>query len=435
MDTSIIFLLGCIAGVITGIMPGVGPAHLLAILYVWMTGWNPVDLMVFYIAYITVANFIDAVPSLYFGIPGEVSAVPASRESLNLASQGLTSHTLKLCALGRLLGSALALMLSLYVVSWLLAHTEIFASHWQLCFYAFTLVCIGLAGKNLWWKNFAFMIAGLATSMIGYNYYTQQTYATGGWSDLYTGIPLLPVLIGIYVIPQLIQKTQIMHVQPLANHTAIGSHCVPSMFRGSVVGYVMGLIPGLSFILGSTAAYTLERWWQRRWSSNQHPSMAAVVASETASNTGSVSMLIPLLLFGIPIIASEAIIFDLMVDAGAFFTLGSFLKANYVTLVAWFVAACVVGTVISWPLADWFRRLSAKLLDRRFSWILFVLIMISLITEAVSQQRLMVYGLVFFLSLVIGWALRKHDVMPFVFVFVLGANLQSVLYNLIQLYS
>ena len=434
MELLLIFLLGCTAGVVTGIMPGIGPAHLLTVLYTLMTGWNPVHLMVFYIAYITIANFIDAVPSLYFGVPGEVSAVPASKESSALAQDGLTGYTLKQAALGRLFGSAFALISSVYIVSWMLSHTEIFASYWQLIFYAFTLICIAAAGRNVWWQNILLMIAGAFTSMIGYNYYTQQTYATGGWSELYGGIPLLPVLIGCYVIPQLIQQVKLEHIITNTQHNIHQANYLPSMARGSAIGYVLGLIPGMSFILGSTAAYTLERWWQQRWPSNQHPSVAAVVASETASNTGSVSMLIPLLLFGIPIIASEAIIFDLMIDSGAVFTLGSFLKANYVTLVGWFVAACVVGTVISWPMASWFRTISARLLDPKFSWILFTLIMISLITEAVAQQKLMVYSLVFVVSLALGWLLRKHDVMPFVFVFVLGPNIQSVIYNLIQLY-
>lgn len=434
MDASIVFLLGCLAGVITGIMPGIGPAHLLAVLYTWMTGWNPVNLMIFYVAYITIANFIDAVPSLYFGIPGEVSAVPASKESNRLASVGLTAHALKQSALGRLFGSAVALALSLYVITWLLDHTEIFASRWQIGFYVFTLISIMLAGRNRWWENLAFMMLGLAISFVGYNYYTQQTYATFGWTELYSGIPLLPVLIGVYVIPQLIEQSRIAYSPVVVSAVTHQSNYVSSMARGSIVGYVLGLIPGMSFILGSTAAYTLERWWQRRSPDNNDPSVAAVVASETASNTGTVSMLIPLLLFGIPIIASEAIIYDLMIDSGAVFTLGSFLKANYVTLVGWFVAACVIGAVISWPLASWFRSISSRLLDPRFVWILFALIMISMLVEAVGQQKLMVSALAFAISFVFGWIMRQRDVMPFVFVFVLGPSIQSVIYNLIQLY-
>jgi putative tricarboxylic transport membrane protein len=433
--TLTIFLLGCLAGVVTGIMPGIGPAHLLAILYTWLVGWNPLHLMIFYIAYITVANFIDAIPSLYFGVPGEVSAIPASRESGYLSQQGLTAQTLKQAAIGRFIGSLIALGLSVYVVTWLLGFPEIFSSRWQISFYIFTIVCICLAGKNPWWANLLYMLAGLAVSFIGYNYYTQQTYGTFEWSELYSGIPLLPVLIGIYVIPQLIHQSAKTQVNIVTTQTqSPGSKYVPSMLRGTAVGYVLGLVPGMSFILGSTAAYTLERWWQKRYPSDRNASVASVVASETASNTGSVSMLIPFLLFGIPIIASEAIIYDLMIDSGAVFTLGSFLKHNYVTLVDWFVAACVLGLLMSWPLAHWFRTVSQKLLDPRFSWILLVLIIVSLAVEAVHQQKIMLYCVALIPSLIVGWLLRKQDVMPFVFVFVLGPNIQSVIYNIKQLY-
>lgn len=434
LNTLLIFLLGCGAGVITGIMPGIGPAHLLAILYTWMTGWNPVHLMIFYVAYMTISNFVDAIPSLYFGIPGEVSSVPASRESQTLSQQGLIAETLKLSAIGRTVGSIVALVLSFFVIDWLFQYPQIFSSRWQISFYCFTLICILLAGRNHWSLNFSLMVLGLVISAVGYNYYTQQSYATFGWSELYSGLPLLPILIGSYVLPQLLSQTDILKNNNSQKSKSFQNLYLPSMVRGTGVGYVLGLVPGMSFILGSTAAYTLERWWQKKWPAG-NASMAAVVASETASNTGSVSLLVPLLLFGIPIIASEAIIYDLMIDAGAVFTLGAFLKNNYITLVAWFAIACVVGLILSWPMAESCRRLALKLLDRKTSWLLILLVLTSMVIEAWQTQKLVLYSLAFVLSFSIGWILRHKDLMPMIFVFVLGPNIQSVIYNLIQLYS
>jgi hypothetical protein len=75
-----------------------------------------------------------------------------------------------------------------------------------------------------------------------------------------------------------------------------------------------------------------------------------------------------------------------------------------------------------------------KLLDKRFIWALIAVIVLSLGTEAWSSQKLLLYLLTLVVSLIAGFALRKKDVMPMVFVFVLGASMQSVVYNLIQLY-
>lgn len=162
--------------------------------------------------------------------------------------------------------------------------------------------------------------------------------------------------------------------------------------------------------------------------------MASVVASETASNTGSASLLIPLLLFGIPIIASEVIIFDLLVDAGAVFTQGNFLKANYQSFVLWFLAACIVGFVLSWPLAEQFKKLIVYAASKKFVFVLTVLILISVLLDATQSQKVVLYLVVLATSFGVGWWLKKYDIMPFVFVFVLGASLQSVFYNLYQLY-
>lgn len=434
-STLYIFLAGCTAGVITGIVPGLGPAHLLAMLYMWMTGWSPLHLMTFYVAYITISNFVDAIPSLYFGVPGEVSAVPASRESQRLAQLGLTSGTVRLAAIGRTLGSLVALVLSFFLVSWLLEIPEIFSSRWQMVFYVVTVICIAIAGRNSWWGNALMMASGFAISLIGYNYYAGVEYFTGGWTELYSGVPLLPFLIGVYVIPQLLSSHDTAKRFELVQQvSAPVQEYVPSMLRGTAIGYLLGLVPGMSYILGSTAAYNFERWWHQKFCKKNDISVAAVVASETASNTGSMTVLIPLLLFGMPIIASEAVIYDLMVDAGAVFSLGSFLITNYVILAQWFVIACVIGMIMSWPMADIFRRVAERLLDPRFIWILIGLILISAGIEAYHSQKIAVYSAVFLASLSAGWALRKRDVMPMVFVFVLGSSFQSIAYNLLQLY-
>jgi putative tricarboxylic transport membrane protein len=437
MDTSalVAFTAGSTAGVVTGIMPGIGPAHLLAILYTWLVGWRPVDLMIFYIAYITVSNFVDAIPSLYFGVPGEVSAVPASRESENLAQQGLTQQAIKLCSLGRIVGALIAVALSSVIVGWIINWPQIFSSVAQTGFYCFTLLCVFLAGNNTWWRNLIFMLCGLLLSLVGYNYYTQQTYAIFGWFDLYNGIPVLPLLIGIYVLPMLWSNINLPGIKVLAQttHTATQNY-LPSMLRGTAIGYILGLVPGMSYILGSTAAYNFEKWWQQRWGNKNNSSLASVVASETASNTGSVSLLIPLLLFGIPIIASEVIIFDLLVDSGAVFTQGNFLKANYQSFILWFIAACVVGFVLSWPLSKQFKRIIVYASSKKTVFVLTVLILISVLLDATQSQKITLYLVVLTTSFGLGWWLKKYDIMPFVFVFVLGASLQSVFYNLYQLY-
>ena len=242
------------------------------------------------------------------------------------------------------------------------------------------------------------------------------------------------MLIGIYVIPMLLKNADVYALELTDQKQKLQGNYVPSMLRGTVIGYLLGLVPGLSFVLGSTAAYNFERWWQDRFPSAQNKSVASVVASETASNTGSASLLIPLLLFGIPIIASEVIIFDMMTDAGAVFTLGSFLKNNYITFTQWFVAACVVGFVLSWPLAQLFKKLIVNIAGFRFTIALILLIILGVVLDSIQEQKIVLYFSTLAVSLMLGWVLRKLDVMPLVFTFVLGASLQNVIYSIIQLY-
>jgi len=100
----------------------------------------------------------------------------------------------------------------------------------------------------------------------------------------------------------------------------------------------------------------------------------------------------------------------------------------------WFVAACCVGFLLSWPLANIFRNVIGRIAGIQFTTVVIVLIMISLMLDAMQGQKIILYFLTLLFSLFAGWALRKHDVMPLVFTFVLGASLQSVIYSIIQLY-
>jgi putative tricarboxylic transport membrane protein len=434
IETLFVFISGVLAGVITGILPGIAPTHLLAAVYVWVQDWSPVHLMVFYITYLTISNFVDCIPSLYFGIPGELSAIPASRESKNLNSRGLTMEAIKQTAIGRLAGSSVGIAMSFFVVDWVLSFPEIFASRYQIMFYVFTLVCVAFAGRNSIGVNILMMCGGLIISTIGLNYYFHTDFLTFGWHALHNGVPLLPVLIGLYVLPQLMSAAKPTQFFEIKDCVTTKQNFSPEIARSSVVGYILGLVPGMSYILGSTAAYNLELWISRRWPGKKDPSLSAVVASETASNTGTVSVLIPLLLFGVPIIASEAIIYDLMVDSGAVFQLGKFLTDNYTTIVFWFAMSCVVGFLLSWPLANACKTLAGRLLDPRFSWILVVFILGSLAIDAWQQQKILLYSICLSISFVIGWLLRHKDVMPMVFVIVLGSIVQNVLIVLYQLY-
>jgi hypothetical protein len=144
--------------------------------------------------------------------------------------------------------------------------------------------------------------------------------------------------------------------------------------------------------------------------------------------------LLPLLFFGIPITVSETLIYDLMLKSGAIFQQGQFLLTNGPALIAIFAICIVIAFFLSWPLAKYCLQLFG--LVNRNSIYAFV-IALSVATVALtgwSEGKLLTYMLVLGGCSLIGMALRKLDVLPLVFVFVMQNSIESSIHDIIGIY-
>jgi len=296
-------ILGSLAGVVVGLVPGIGPAQLLAIAYLALLSLDPVQLAVFYIGLITTSQYLDSVPATYFGVPGETSAVPASYEGPRLMAKGLGQASIRITAIGRVLASSIAVVLALMLFSVIIQSTWIFKNNTQLVLLALALVGVAITSQSTWWKTMTAMTLGYVIGKVGFDYTTGQDVLTFGLPQLQEGIPLMSVLMGIYVIPllltELAKAITLDHVTLPPQQTAvkIGPY-VPTMLRSSILGWFLGLIPGLSYILSATGSYAYEKWRRIKKSLYTPGDMHTIVAAETGNTSGAFSTMIPLMIFG-----------------------------------------------------------------------------------------------------------------------------------------
>jgi len=435
-DFTILFLLGILAGCVVGILPSLSPSQFVILAYLWLGQYDPIEIIVFYITFITVSNFIDCLPSVYFGIPGEYSAVPTANESSNLIRFNLVNSSIHLSAVGRMVGSLFALILSFFVIDWILGQTWMFRSTSQLVMYITCVFGILLISKNKLIENLVLMSLGFALGSIGYSYALESNIGTFGAPELHNGLPAISVLMGIYVLPTMwhsiraINDTSAKFDDKVVSVTPYWG----SMFRGSVIGWLIGFVPGMSYVLSSTLSFSFEKWYNKFKPGKRNTSLASVIASETGSNTGSASMMIPLLVFGVPITASEAIIYNIMIDNGAVFTGGQFIHDHYTNILLWFVASCLVGWILCSPLAKYFPVIIRFLLSKNATVILTSIICIIVLADGYREDRLTLSIVTFIISGIVGFLLKNKDLIPLVFVFILQNSFESVLYNLYQLY-
>ena len=409
--------------------------------YILLTGWSPMELMVFYMALLVVSQYMDAIPAVYLGVPGETGAIPTAYESQNINDVELKSYIIRNSAIGRTIGCVVAGIATLFIIDYAQSISTLFSARVQLGLFTLAMVGIAVTSNNRWFNNVLLMTVGYCLGMVGYNFYLDRELLTAGWAPLYGGLPLIPVIMGIYVFPMLITHIRegsapILSVNHHAGADSTHSTVpfpIATVARSSITGYFLGLIPGVSYILSGTGSYSFEKWLRSLKEKYRPGDPYTAVACETGNSTGAFSSLLPLLYFGIPITASESLVFDMMLSNGAIFQQGSFLLQNIWTIVFCFLLILATALILSWPMAkiclDLFLKINVKLL--------YVLVMIFCLgsmalagwLENTMELNLVVFGV----CLLLGLVLKRHDVLPLLFVLIMQNAIESSANELFQM--
>jgi len=431
--------LGSVMGVVAGLLPGISVGKILLLAVLLIQDFNPVELMVVYVSLMVVGQYMDAVPAIFLGVPGETSAIPAATESRGLRERGLALHAVRLTALGRMLGSLAVLVVTIPLMSSMLSATWVFSVKTQMIVLTLALIGIAVTGRNTWWQNSLLMAAGFVLAAVGYNFYLDINVLTFGIPDLYDGLPLICVMLGLYVTPMIMDfrgfpKQDLQHHQ----HDQTPIHGI-KRFVGTITGSglwgsLIGLVPGVSYILSSNMAYMMTK--RRRIAQKQYRDgdLHCVVASETATNTGVFSSLLPLMMFGIPITLSESIIWSLMIENSANFANGQFLVQNWPVLISVFLAVNVVGLLLAWPLA---YPILHHFIGVPFTWLkaLTILICIATVYQLGAFNGVAIFYLVCYtLMTIVGFMIRRFDLLPLIFVFILQAPIEQAFMTAYRLY-
>jgi len=420
-------LVGVGLGLISGLIPGVGNFVLMLLVWPFLSVFGIVELLIMYASMAAISQYIGSIPAIVYGIPGESSSYPAVAESRNLTSISQVSQAISGSAFGSVVGSLTVVGLCYAFVEYtdLIKHfynTKILVGLLLLV----TLVMI-VTVNNRWWVNSMLILSGIGLGMIGYNSYLNINFATFGNTYLYAGLPMPVVLICLFAIPQMLHHWDTEITKSLNKTYELGRLYIlnPVALLGStLIGFFGGLIPGLTTVFSSTAAYNASMLFTK-------DPVKRIVVSETANNAGAFSMLLPLLIFGVPLIGSEAILLFLMEQKG--FNLVHFKFSDFLPeLALGLVVVNAVGFMMAWPLSKMvpsFYRFNIKII---ISLLIIALFFVTLYTGYMNYS--MAYYLICFVVLApIGVLLRNVDTLPLVFAFIIHNKLVDGLFRLNQL--
>jgi len=426
----LLLCLGVPLGIMAGLIPAMGASLTLVLVYSFIEHMSFDMLLAFYAVFITSIQFSGSVVALWAGIPGEVTSLPILKERPSI----LANQQLSVALLRTAIGSAAAAILSLLAIGVLLFAESQFSILLRTEIIALILAIMILV--SVWWgtnnlvTNLVLIAAGLVISNVGYHVYSHSEFLTFDQPWLYGGIPFLPVLLGVYAVPALIDllKNKFDIVMTKRDYsTSAPDPLIMPILRGTSIGFVLGLVPVIGVIVSSTVSHYVETKFKLS------TALSRITAAESANNAAVVSVLIPLLLYGIAIQPSEAIILNILQN-----NLWTIQNITSFTFILGFF--CVLTSVLVCYIISTVYAKKIVLLIKNHTNAVFVsivlLLFVNVIYIGLQSSMGLYYLIVFLVFLSIGGILKyaKIDLMPFIFMFVVGDTVAPTFVRLYQLY-
>ncbi|MEL6839440.1 MAG: tripartite tricarboxylate transporter permease [Pseudomonadota bacterium] len=296
-------------GIVFGALPGLTATLAVTILTGFFGNKIPLDysLIALLGAYVG-AIYGGSYPSILLNIPGTAASAATAMDGHPLANAGRGGEALGLTTTASFIGTLIGTTALLVFVWLLLLISQSIASPEKALLALFGILLSGtLMSEDLVVKGWIAGLAGLAMAMVGLDPLLSEPRYTFGWSYLFSGFQVVPVLMGAFAIPQIIEGLRQMNTGQLValkgrilpNTQAVKRH-MPTIARSGVIGTGVGALPGVGEDVAGWVSYGVGKSVSHDGKNFGKGSLEGLLSSETANNACIGGALIPLLVLGIP---------------------------------------------------------------------------------------------------------------------------------------
>jgi putative tricarboxylic transport membrane protein len=428
-------LIGAILGTITGVLPGLGPLGAMAILLSFTFTMDATGAMILFAGIYYGAMYGGSTTSILLNIPGEAASVVTCIDGYKMAQKGRAGAALAVSAVGSFIAGTISI-LGLMVAA-------LFLSDIALRFGPPEFFAIGVCGLILLMrlsggsilKAFIMILVGMALSTVGVDFLTGIERFTCGIQDLGQGIEFLPVAMGLFGIAEvLITAEQKEFSRPVRNvklrellpTRREWKRSIPPMFRGSFLGFIIGLVPGPSPVIATFVSYISEKRISKNPEEFGHGAIEGVAGPEAANNAAVGGAYVPLFALGIPFTPAMAMVLGALMLHGL--TPGPNLIKDKPDLFWAVIASMYIGNfmlvILNLPLVNLFVSI-LKVPKNILLPVIVLICLIGVYTVNASPLDLLVLAVFGF----IGYALRGvgFQPAPLILAMVIGPMLETSL--------
>src|SRR3954447_13571664 len=317
-------LIGVLIGMVIGVLPGLGPAATIAILLPITYTIDPVSAIIMLAGIYYGAQYGGTITSVLLRLPGEASSVVTGFDGFALAKQGKAGTALGIAAIGSFVGATISII-GLTLLAPVVADIALdFGPPEYAALALLGVLLVATIGSGNKLKALIAGAVGLLLATVGRDSFSGASRFTFENLSLADGIDFVVVAMGLFGVGEILYNLEQRHgkrhvpaevgnVWPSRKDLRQSAGAIG---RGSIIGFVLGVLPGGGAVLSSIVAYATEKRRSKTPERFGRGAVEGVAAPETANNAAATSSFIPLLTIGLPANASMAMLFGALLILG-----------------------------------------------------------------------------------------------------------------------
>jgi len=301
-------LIGCLIGTMVGVLPGVGPLAGISMLLPTTFGLDATSAIILLAGIYYGAMYGGSTTSILMRIPGEAASVITCIDGYAMSQKGRAGPALAIAAIGSYIAGTLSVVGLMFLAPPLAKFALGFGPPEYFSLLLCGLIVLSYMTGGSIVKNFTMIVLGLLFGMVGIDQMSGYFRFSYGLVALGDGIGIVPVAVGLFGISEILatagqsKKREVIkpHLRDLLPSRQELKDSLKPIGRGTLLGFLIGIIPGSAHIISTFVSYAMERKLSKHPERFGKGAIEGVAGPESANNAASTGALVPMLALGVP---------------------------------------------------------------------------------------------------------------------------------------
>lgn len=300
--------IGVLLGTLVGVLPGLGPVASIAMLLPITFVLPPESALIMLAGIYYGAQYGGSTTAILVNIPGESSSVVTAIDGYKMARMGRAGPALGIAAIGSFFAGCVSTIAIAYFAPLLTEVALRFGPAEYFSLMVFGLIAAVVLARGSLLKAIAMIVLGLLLGLVGTDLNSGTARYSFGVPELTDGLGFIAISMALFGIAEVIanletDQNQDVTAQPIGRALPTWQDLktsTPSILRGTVLGSLLGVLPGGGALLASFASYMLEKKVARLPRNFGQGDIRGVAGPESANNAGAQTSFIPMITLGVP---------------------------------------------------------------------------------------------------------------------------------------